>query len=316
VGRSLLRSAIAIDPLGAQNGVVGNLTAVGAFGLLEGTVPTDDPEDRVQLAAILEEMASALPRLVEHAASHLEDDDEDELEDDRATTASFHDEPQDELRDELEEDLQDDEFTLDDALTALDARLRVTDEASEGADVAFHVACALLIQSLPAVLGLPATFEARVRVIAAGDALMSGEQEVNPFEVGEVAPLLETAYTRAAALLEADLPGPAPAAEPVEVQFSQLDEVVGAMQDLADHELLEELAGALALIGGLAQTLRAGVALGHQDADTQGRMAAALGALDPLALADLPEARAAGAQTLRELSRSVHESAAAATTSR
>jgi len=33
-------------------------------------------------------------------------------------------------------------------------------------------------------------------------------------------------------------------------------------------------------------------------------MAAALGALDPLALVDLPEVRAAGARTLRELARS------------
>ena len=43
--------------------------------------------------------------------------------------------------------------------------------------------------------------------------------------------------------------------------------------------------------------------LGRQDTDTWRRMAAALGTLDPLALADLPEARAAAAQALRDLAR-------------
>jgi hypothetical protein len=251
-------------------------------------------------------MATALPGLVEHAAAHLEDDDEDELEDGEATVA-FDD-------DELEQDDEDDEFSLDDALTTLDARLRVTDEAGEGADVAFQVAAVLLIQGVPALSRLQPTSGVTVRAIAASGALMStagGERETDPFDFGEAGPPIETAYSQAAALLEADVPAQPQAAEPVEERLSNLDELVGAMQEVADEDLVEELAGALALIGGATQTLRAGVGLGHQDADTQRRMAAALGTLDPLALADLPDLRAAAAQTLRKLARSAHGTTAA-----
>src|SRR5262249_57598420 len=89
-----------------------------------------------------------------------------------------------------------------------------------------------------------------------------------------------------------------------ELVVAGLGRLGAAMRDVADEQLVDEMAGALALIGGAAQTLRAGVILGHQEPDKQRRMAAALGALDPLALADLPEVRAAGARTLRELARS------------
>jgi hypothetical protein len=88
------------------------------------------------------------------------------------------------------------------------------------------------------------------------------------------------------------------------------------MQDVAEEDLVEEVGGALALIGGAAQTLRAGVGLGHQDADKQRRMAAALGVLDPLALADLPEVRAMAALALRELARSAHRATATSATTR
>jgi hypothetical protein len=309
VGRQLLGSAIALDPVLARTGEVGNLTVAGAFGLLERTLLTDDLEGRLELAAIMEETARALPGLVEHAAAHLDDDDEDELEEEEAT-AAFNDE---ELAEDGEgEDGEDFGFSLDDALTVLDERLRVTEEASEAADVAFHVACGLLIQGVKVLFQLPATSGARVRAIAAGDALLThaGRRPETTYEVVGDAALLDKAYSRAAALLEADLPEPAQAAEPVEVTLSELDGLLGAMQDVAEQDLVEEVAGALALIGGAAQTLRAGVALGHQDADTQRRMAAALGTLDPLALVDLPEVRATAAQALRELARSAHGAAA------
>ncbi len=311
VGRQLLGRAIEVDPGLARDGVVGNLTAVGAVGLLERTVPADDLADRHQLAVILEGMASALPELVEHAAAHLGDDGEDALADDKATVA-FDDE-------KLEDDDEDDGFSLDDALIALDARLRVTEEADEAADVSFLVAGALLIQSVHVLRRLAPTFRAGVRAIAAGDALLSSagsERGTDPFEVGEGRALLETAYSQAAALLEADVPGQPTAAEPVEVPLSELDELICAMQDVADQELVDELAGALALIGGAAQVLRAGVGLGHRDPDTQRRMAAALGVLDPLALADLPEVRVAAAQALRELARSVLETTATSAATR
>jgi len=158
------------------------------------------------------------------------------------------------------------------------------------------------------VLGqLPSTFAARVRAIAAANALLSTsgrERSTGPVEVAEDGAAIKTAYSQAASLLEADVPEQPPAWEPAELVLSRLDRLVAAMRDVADEQLVDEMAGALALIGGAAQTLRAGVILGHQEPDKQRRMAAALGALDPLALADLPEVRAAGARTLRELARS------------
>jgi hypothetical protein len=309
VGRQLLGSGIALDPGLADAGVVGNLAAAGAFGLLERTLLTDDLEGRLELAAIMEDLASALPGLVEHAAAHLDDDDQDELEDGRATAASYDEE----LGQEEGEDDEDVGFSLEDALTVLDARLRMTEEASEAADVAFQTTGGLLIQGVKVLLQLPVTSAARVRAIAAADALLSpaGRQPGTTYEVVGDAALLDMAYSRAAALLEADLPEPPQAAEPLEVTMSELDGLLSAMQDVAEHHLVEEVAGALALIGGAAQTLRAGVGLGHQDADTQRRMAAALGTLDPLALADLPDLRAAAAQTLRKLARSAHGTTAA-----
>jgi len=299
VSRQLLSSAIALDPVLAEDGVAGNLTAIGAFGLLERTLPTDDLRDRLRLAAILEDLARAIPSLVEHARSHLEDHDEDALEDDEAM-AALDDE-------ELEEDNGDDGFSLDDVLAPLDARLRLTEETSEGADVAFLVAGALLIQGVRVLGQLPSTFAAGVRAIAAADALLSTsgrERSTGPVEVAEDGAAVQTAYSQAAALLEADVPEQPPAREPAELVLSRLDRLVAAMRDVADEQLVDEMAGALALIGGAAQTLRAGVILGHQEPDKQRRMAAALGALDPLALVDLPEVRAAGARTLRELARS------------
>jgi hypothetical protein len=131
-------------------------------------------------------------------------------------------------------------------------------------------------------------------------------RETAPAEVDEGGALLETAYSRAAALMEADLPGPPQAAVPPEVSLSQLDWLLGAMQDVAEEDLGEELAGALALIGGAAHTLWAGVGLGHHEADTQRRMAAAPGMLDPLALGDFPEVRAAAAEALRKRARVAH----------
>src|SRR5262252_2801602 len=298
VSKQLLSSAIALDPVLAEDGVAGTLTAIGAFGLLERTLPTDDLGDRLRLAAILEDLARVIPSLVEHAASHLEDD-EDELEDDEAM-AALDDE-------ELEEDNGGDSFSLDDVLAPLDARLRLTEEASDGADVAFLVAGALLIQGVHVLGQVQSTFAARVRAIAAADALLSTagrESSTGPVEVADDGAAVQTAYSQAAALLEADVPEQPPAPEPAELVLSRLDRLVAAMQDVAGEQLVDEMAGALALIGGAAQTLRAGVILGHQDPDKQRRMAAALGALDPLALADLPEVRAAGARTLRELARS------------
>lgn len=299
VGRQLLSSAIALDSVLAKDGVAGNLTAIGAFGLLERTLPTDDLGDRLRLAAMLEDLARVIPSLVEHAASHLEDDDEDDIEDDEAMAA---------LDDEdLEEANEDDAFSLDDVLAPLDERLRLTEEASEGADVAFLVACALLIQGVNVLGQLHSTFAARVRAMAAADALLSTAGRETPtgsIEVAEDGAAVQMAYSQAAALLEADIPEQPPVPEPAELGLSRLDRLVAAMQDLADQHLVDEIAGALALIGGAAQTLRAGVILGHQDPDRQRRMAAALGALDPLALADLPEVRAVGARTLRELARS------------
>jgi hypothetical protein len=314
VGRQLLGSGIALDPGLADAGVVGNLAAAGAFGLLERTLLTDDLEGRLELAAIMEELASALPGLVEHAAAHLDDDDQDELEDGRATAASYDEE----LGQEEGEDDEDVGFSLEDALTVLDARLRMTEEASEAADVAFQTTGGLLIQGVKVLLQLPVTSAARVRAIAAADALLSpaGRQPGTTYEVVGDAALLDMAYSRAAALLEADLPEPPQAAEPLEVTMSELDGLLSAMQDVAEHHLVEEVAGALALIGGAAQTLRAGVGLGHQDADTQRRMAAALGVLDPLALADLPEVRAMAALALRELARSAHRATATSATTR
>src|SRR5262249_31578433 len=292
-------TAIVLDAVLAGDGVAGNLTAIGAFGLLERKLPTDDLEDRLRLAAILEDLARVIPSLVEHAASHLEDDDEDELEDDEAMAA---------LDDgELEEENEGDGFSLDDVLEPLDERLGFTEEASEGADVAFLVACALLIQGVHVLGQLQSTFAARVRAMAAADALLSTagrESSTGSVEAAEDGAAVETPSPQAAALLEADVPGQPPAPEPAELVLSRLDRLVAAMQDVADEHLVDEMAGALALIGGAAQTLRAGVILGHQDPDKQRRMAAALGALDPLALADLPGVRAAGARTLRELARS------------
>jgi hypothetical protein len=316
VGRQLLGGAIALDPVLAENGVVGNLTVAGAFGLLERTLLTDDLAGRLEVAAIMEELAGALPGLVEHAAAHLEDDDEDALEDGTATVAFDEEERR---QDGEGEDDGDVGFSLDDALTVLDGRLRVTEEASEAADVACQAASAMLIQGVLALRLVPPTFGARVRAIAAADALLSPagpERGTDPAEVGEDSALLETAYSRAAALLEADLPEPPRAVVPVEVTLSQLDRLLSAMQDVAEEDLGDELAGALALIGGAEHTLRAGVGLGHQDADTQRRMAAALGVLDPLALADLPGVRVVAAQALRELARSAHEAIATSAATR
>ena len=307
LGRQLLGAALALDPEVAENGVVGNLTGAAALGLLSWSLPTDHPGDRLRLAAWLEQMATALPSLVDHAAAHLEDDgDEYETEADEATGAG-NDE-------ELEEDdaRVEELFPLDDVLAAFDVRLSETEDASEGADLAFQVACALLIHGVNALRHLPLTFEARVRAIAAGDALMSDAREEGATpspEDAEARARLEAAYSRAAALLEADVAEQPLAAEPVEVRLSELDELVEAMQEVADNELVDELAGALALIGGASQTLRVGIRLGHQDADTGRRMAAALGTLDPLALADLAEARAGAARTLRELAGSRGRSA-------
>jgi len=318
VGRQLLRSAIALDPVLARNGALGNLAAAGALALLEQTLPIDRVADRVRLAAILEEMADALPDLAAHAAAHLEDDDEDELADDEAT-AAFDDQELEDEDEELQEDDEEDGFNLGDALTALDARLRVTEQASEGADVAFLAACALLIQGVDSLSTLPPTLGARVRANAAAGALLSpaGEEHATaPLEADEDSALLEMAYLQAAALLEADVPEQPRPQRPVEAALSGLDTLVGAMQDVTDEQVVEGLAGALALIGGAAETLRVGVALGHEDAETQRRMAAALGALDPIALADLPEVRAAAAQTLRGLARLAHGTSAAAATTR
>jgi hypothetical protein len=183
----------------------------------------------------------------------------------------------------------------------------VTEESGEAADVAFQAACAMLIQGVHALRMIPPAFGARVRAIAAADVLLSPAgpgRGTAPAEVDEGSAFLETAYSRAAALLEADLPGPPPAA--LEVSLSQLDWLLSAMRDVAEEDLGEDLAGALALIGGAAHTLWAGVGLRHHDADTQRRMAAALGVLDPLALADFPEVRAAAAEALRELARFAH----------
>lgn len=316
VSRHLLRSAIALDPVLARNGAIGNLTAAGALALLEQTLPIDRVADRVRLAAILEEMADALPDLVAHAAAHLEDDDEDELGDDEAT-AAFDDQELENEDEELQEDDVEDGFDLGDALTALDARLRVTEQASEGADVAFLAACALLIQGVDSLSTLPPTLGARVRANAAADALLSpkGEEHATaPLEADEDSALLEMAYAQAAALLEAEIPELPKGQRPVEVALSELDTLVGAMEDVTDEQVVDGLAGALALIGGAAETLRVGVALGHEDADTQRRMAAALGVLDPIALADRAEVRAAAAQTLRELARSARGTTAVAAT--
>jgi len=311
VSRHLLVSAIALDPVLAEDGVVRNLTPVGAFALLERTLPTDGLADRLRLRAILEDTATSLPGLVAHAAAHVEvDHNEDELADDEAD-AAFDDEELegDDEDEELTEDDEEDRFNLDDALTALDDRLRVTEEASEGADVAFLVASALLIQGVDSLGPLPSTLGTGVRANAASDALLSPAREAHagvPLEADQGGVVLKMAYARAAALLEADVPEQPQAQRPVEAMLSQLDKLVGAMQDVAGEELIDGLAGALALIGGAAETLRVGVALGPEDADTQRRMAAALGVLDPLALADLPEVRVAAAQTLRELARSAH----------
>jgi len=193
----------------------------------------------------------------------------------------------------------------------------MTEQASEGADVAFLAACALLIQGVDSLGTLPPTLGARVRANAAAGALLSpaGEEHATaPSEADEDSALLEMAYVQAAALLEADVPEQPRPQRPVEAALSELDTLVGAMQDVTDAQVVDGLAGALVLIGGAAETLRVGVALGHEDADTQRRMAAALGALDPIALADLPEVRAAAAQTLRELARSAHRTTAAAAT--
>lgn len=292
VGRQLLFAAIALDPL-ARDGKLGSLAGVGAIGLMERTLPTGDPEVGMQLAEILEELEEELPGLIDHAAAHLEED-EDELLDEE--------EPEDEEGEDEEALLP----GLDDVLSALDARLRLVHEASEGADLAYRTATALLAQSMGGLRRLPATVEAGMRVAAAAEALLADAaaiREAAPLDA-ERAAALETMCLRAAALLEADVPGQPREAEPVELQLSRLDELVAAMQDVADLGLVEDPAGLLALIGGATQTLQLGVGLGHPDADTRGRMAAALGALDPLALADLPDVRRQAAQTLRDVARS------------
>jgi hypothetical protein len=160
----------------------------------------------------------------------------------------------------------------------------------------------------------PPTFAPRVRAAAASDALLgpSGAARGNdPFKVGHGSAVLESAYSRAATLLETDLPDRPQPAEPAEKALSEVDDLVGAMLDVAANETVEGLAGALALLAGTALTLSAGVRLGHEDPEKQQRMAAALGVLDPLALADRPESRAAAARALRELARSASPTAGA-----
>src|SRR5262249_56217200 len=124
-------------------------------------------------------------------------------------------------------------------------RLRFTEEASEGADVAFLVAGALLIQGVRVLGQLPSTFAARVRAIAAANALLSTsgrERSTGPVEVAEDGAAIKTAYSQAASLLEADVSEQPPAWEPAELVLSRLDRLVAAMRDGAAEQLVDETA--------------------------------------------------------------------------
>src|SRR5262249_57761807 len=113
-------------------------------------------------------------------------------------------------------------------------RLRFREEASEGADVAFLVAGALLIQGVHVLGQLQSTFAARVRAMAAADALLSAagrESSTGSVEAAEGGAAVQTAYSQAAALLEADVPGQPPAPEPAELVLSRLGKLVPAVQD-------------------------------------------------------------------------------------
>jgi hypothetical protein len=300
LGRQLILSAIALDPVMVEAGELGNFAAVGAFSLLEGALLTDGVEDAVRLVSPMEAMADAIPHLIEHAAEHLEGEQHDEEDEDE-------DEDDDEDGEELDGGDEDEEggVDLEDALDAVDDRLKVTEEATEGATLAFQVACVLLIHSVRRVHWLPPAFEARVQ--AAGDTLMAGESS----DAEEDDPLVALTCEQAAALLEADVPSQPRAAQSAETQLTELDGLVDAIRELAGTDaLVDGHVGALSLIGAAAQVLQVGLRLGPEDADLRGRMAAGLGALDPLALADFPELRAGAARTLRELARSVQDAAA------
>jgi hypothetical protein len=293
LGRLLLVGATVLDPFQTEDGEAdeaGDLTVAAAIGLLEEALPADGSELRYGVGTRLRLLAAALPGLVEHAEAELEDDDEEEAE---------------ESDEELDDD-EDDEIVLDELLEALDARLRVTDDAGEAADVAFQLAMALLAYGLTAVGMHPRTFGNQARAMAAADALVwkSGVDGSFMSAAGEDAVHMRAAYTRAEALLKADVPEQPPMPASVEVLLPELDHLVYAMLNLADSELVDELAGGLALISGAEQILWVGLRLGHRDADISRRMAAALGTLDPLALAGLPETRAAAAEGIRELARS------------
>ena len=88
IGRQLVGSATGLDIARSGEGVAGNLTLAAAFGLLDGTLPPHHVEDRPVVAGVLWHVAHTLPRLVEHAAAHLSEDDEGEPEDDGAAEAS------------------------------------------------------------------------------------------------------------------------------------------------------------------------------------------------------------------------------------
>lgn len=285
LGRQLLGALMALDSLEAEDGEFGNLRTIAAVGLLERTLPTDDEDIRLEVEGLMRELERSLPRLVQHAAEHLEDEEDDlggEAED--------------------EDEEEDDEVDLEDALAAVNARLRVTEDPGDGADVAYALACSLLVASFEGLAALPPSFEARKRVIAAGIALLPAADHVRStisFEDdGDTAP--EITFRKAAGLLEVDLGGE-PSLDAADALLGHLDGVVYAMQELVDRELVEDPAAALALYAASAQVLRIALQLGHREPEVQDQMAAGLGTLDPLALADLPEARAVAAQALREL---------------
>jgi hypothetical protein len=290
LGRQLILSAIALDPVLSESGELGNATAAGAFSLLEGSLLADGLGDTDRFLSPLEAMADAVPHLIEHAAEHLEgsdDEDEDEEEDD-------------EDDDEQEEDDDESLLTLEDGLDAVDARLMQTDQAGEGADLALQLACLLLIHGYRRAHWLPPAFESRVR--AAGDALMAPALS-DPDDDDGIQPRL--ACSQAAGLLEAEVPSRPPSDDPVEIRLTELDDQIEAVRELVDADrLVDGVGGVLTLIGAAVQTLHVGLRLGHEDADQLRRMAAALGLLDPLALADFPELRAVAAASLRELARS------------
>jgi hypothetical protein len=289
LGKLLVVSAIALDAARAEDGAVGAVIPLGALAILEQALPTADRVARSRVANALRLMAGELPGLIEHAEADFEYD-----------AAHESEEPDEEPEEEDEEG----EFVLDERISDLDLRLSVTEEAGEAADVAYELAIALLVQGLEAMGAHPYAYGHQSRAMAAAHALMStgaSDNETFRRDAGAAAILTDDAYGRAVALLEADVPRQPPAPESAEVLLPEFDSVLDAMRDVANSELVDELGGGLALVSGAAQVLWLGVLLNHEDADLRRRMAAALGTLDPLALASLPEARALAIDGLREL---------------